>query len=120
RSMSCSIPFRPEKVQPGIAVTSVSGTDVRHLRRYAQVYLGAGSRLAPDVELRAKLLGAFAHTRQAKMARSATGVEQRRRNSLAIITDADLQPGVRVGEFDLYDLGRSVPERVAKRLAADQ
>src|SRR5262245_49168339 len=84
---------RPDAARCGLRIS------VRHCRRYAQVYLGPGSRFTPDLELRAELFRPLPHSDQAKVARLSACIQYRRADPLSIVTDSDVQRLVVVGHF---------------------
>src|SRR5258708_7497718 len=102
-------PFPESATRFGLAVSNCA--------RNAQLYFRPSSVFAPDFQLPAKALGAFAHSRQPPVSCTRSLIGNIRINPTPVVSDMQKKLGITVGNLR-FDLLRSgMAERVSQRLA---
>src|SRR5271165_5287455 len=103
---------RPKPVSPTCAI---GRCPVCNRAGNTQVYLRASSNPTPDVELRADLLGAFAHSRQTVMT-SAAHIRDSRIDVSSIIANPQPEQRFAIRNLRFYPARLRMAERVSHRL----
>src|SRR5215472_12104545 len=89
------------------------GFAIRNGRGNRQLDFGSGSVLAPNFQVPAKALGAFAHPREAPVSRTSPLVSNLRSNSHSIVSHAQQKLRIAVGNFRFDLLRLRMAERVS-------
>src|SRR5712691_10208826 len=93
------------------------GFAVSNCARNTQLDFRSSSVFAPDFQLPAKTLGAFAHSRQSPVSGTRSLIGNLRINPTPVVSNIQKKLGITVGNLRFDLLRSSMAERVSQRLA---